>query len=104
MAASRWMISRDALLTEVVWESAAFKAGLTTQSTLIAVNGMSYKAGLLKDAITQSGKDGKPFELLVRNQDRYRTVTVSCPGGLRYPHLEPVAGKTDGLKAILSPG
>jgi predicted metalloprotease with PDZ domain len=96
-------ISRDALLTEVVWESPAFKAGLTTQTTLVAVNGQAYKAGILKDAIAQSGKDGTPIELLVRNQDHFRTVTVTCPGGLRYPHLEPVAGKADGLKAILSP-
>jgi predicted metalloprotease with PDZ domain len=96
-------ISRDAVLTDVVWESPAFKAGLTTQTTLVAVNGHAYKAGILKDAIKQSGKDGKPFELLVKNQDSFRTVTVSCPGGLRYPHLEPVAGKTDVLKAILSP-
>jgi predicted metalloprotease with PDZ domain len=97
------MISRDAVLTDVVWESPAFKAGLTPQTTLVAVNGLAYKAGVLKDAITKSGKDGTPIELLVRNQDHFRTVTVVCPGGLRYPHLEPVAGKADGLKAILGP-
>jgi predicted metalloprotease with PDZ domain len=97
------MISRDAVLTDVVWEGPAYKAGLTTQTTLIAVNGLAYKPGILKDAITQSGKDGKPFELLVRNQDRFRTVSITCPGGLRYPHLEPIEGKADGLKGILSP-
>ncbi len=63
----------------------------------------AYKAGVLKDAITASGKDGTPIELLVRNQDRYRTVTVSCPEGLRYPHLEPIAGKTDGLQGNSQP-
>ncbi|MEO8307420.1 MAG: peptidase M61 [Pseudomonadota bacterium] len=97
------MISREAVLTEVVWEGPAYKAGLTTQTTLIAVNGLSYKPAVLKDAIRQSGSDGKPIELLVRNQDRYRTVTVICPGGLRYPHLEPIAGKADAMKDILSP-
>jgi predicted metalloprotease with PDZ domain len=97
------MVSRDALLTDVVWEGPAFKAGLTTQTTLVAVNGRAYSAEVLKDAITRSGKDGTPIALLVRNQDHYRTVNVSCPGGLRYPHLEPIAGAKDGLQAILSP-
>ncbi len=97
------MISRDAVLTDVLWEGPAYKAGLTTQTTLVAVNGRAYKPDVLKDAIAQSGKDAVPIELLVRNQDHFRTVTVSCPGGLRYPHLAPIAGKTDGLKAILAP-
>ena len=64
------MISRDALLTDVVWEGPAYKAGLTTQTTLVAVNGRVYSAAVLKDAITRSGKDGTPIALLVRNQDQ----------------------------------
>jgi predicted metalloprotease with PDZ domain len=97
------MISRDAALTDVVWEGPAYKAGLTTQTTLVAVNGRAYSAAVLKDAITQSGKDGTPIALLVRNQDHFRTVSVNCPGGLRYPHLEPIAGGKDGLQPILKP-
>jgi hypothetical protein len=30
-------------------------------------------------------------------------VTVSCPLGLRYPHLVPIEGRADGLKALLAP-
>lgn len=96
-------ISRDALLTEVIWDSPAFKAGLTTNTTVVAVNGRTYSAELLKSAITRSGKEGVSFDLLVRNQDRFRTVTISCPQGLQYPHLVPVEGKADGLQAILDP-
>ena len=83
------------VLTEVVWDSPAFKAGLTTNTTLVAVNGRAYSAEILKAAITRSGREGVSFDLLVRNQDRYRTVTVSCPQGLQYPHLVPIEGKAD---------
>ena len=69
----------------------------------VGLDPVSVRARSAREAIAQSGKDGTPIELLVRNQDHFRTVTVICPGGLRYPHLEPVAGKADGLKAILSP-
>ena len=96
-------ISRDAVLTEVVWDSPAFRAGLTTNTTLVAVNGRTYSAEILKAAITRSGREGVSFDLLVRNQDRYRTVTVSCPQGLQYPHLVPIEDKVDALKAVLAP-
>ncbi|MEY2853959.1 MAG: hypothetical protein RL030_1091, partial [Pseudomonadota bacterium] len=46
---------------------------------------------------------GKPIELLVRNQDRFRTVAIDYRGGLQYPHLVPVEGRPDGLAAVLSP-
>ncbi|MEY2855047.1 MAG: hypothetical protein RL030_2179 [Pseudomonadota bacterium] len=96
------VVSRDNALTEVVWDGPAFKAGLTTNTTLIAVNGRAYSAELMKDAIT-AAKDGKPIELLVRNQDRFRAVTIDYRGGLQYPHLVPIEGRQDGLTAVLSP-
>ena len=45
---------------------------------------------------------GQPLELLLRYQDRYRTVPVHCPGGLQYPHLEPLPGATDHLGDIIA--
>lgn len=97
------VISRDGLLSEVVWGSPAFEAGLTTNTTLVAVNGRSWSADLLKSAITAARDAGGPIELLVRNQDLYRTVRIDYRGGLRYPHLVPVAGRQDHLTALLAP-
>jgi predicted metalloprotease with PDZ domain len=97
------VISRDAVLTEVVWDSPAFKAGLATSTTLIAVNGRAYSADLIKRAITEAAAGGPPVELIVKQQDRYRTITLDYRGGLRYPHLVPVAGRQDGLAALFAP-
>jgi len=97
------VVSRDAALTEVVWESPAFKAGLTTGMTLIAVNGRTYSGDLLKEAITQAKSTAEPLELLVRSQDRYRTLKIDYHGGLRYPHLAAGEAGPDRLVEILAP-
>ena len=94
-------VSSAALLTEVVWEGPAFKAGLTTNTTLVAVNGRAYSSELLKDAVTQSKSGSEPIDLLVKNQDRYRTVRIDYHGGQLYPHLEQIPGTNDGLSEIL---
>ncbi len=95
------VVSKDSVLTEVVWEGPAFKAGLTTNTTLVAVNGRSYSGELLKEALLHAKTAAEPIELLVKSQDRYRTVLIDYHDGLRYPHLVPIAGATDRLVEIL---
>jgi predicted metalloprotease with PDZ domain len=96
-------LNKDAVMTEVVWDGPAFKAGLTTNTTLVAVNGRAYSADLLKDAIVQAKEKNGPIELLVRNQDRYRTVRIDWREGLRYPRLQRIEGTPDRLSAVLAP-
>jgi predicted metalloprotease with PDZ domain len=95
-------LDKDAKLTTVNWGSPAFNAGLSTAATLLAVNGVAYKAEKLEEAIT-AAKDGAPIELLVKEADRYRTVKVEWRGGLRYPKLERIEGKADRLSVLLTP-
>lgn len=90
-------------LTSVQWDGPAFKAGLTTGDELIAVNGISYDADRLKDAVTAAAKKGAdPVELLVKNADHYKTVKIDYHGGLRYPHLERIPGTPARLDDILA--
>lgn len=96
-------VSGAGVLTEVVWEGPAFKAGLTTNTTLVSVNGRAYTAELLKQAIAEAAKGGPAIELIVRNQDRFRTIQLDYRGGLQYPHLERVEGKPDVLATLLAP-
>jgi predicted metalloprotease with PDZ domain len=89
------------VIGEVVWDSPAFKAGLSgANTTIVAVNGRAFSGDVLKDAVVKA-KDGGPLDLLVRTGDRYRTVSVEWRGGLYYPHLEVVAGTTDRLNDVL---
>jgi predicted metalloprotease with PDZ domain len=96
-------LDKDAKLTQVLWESPAFKAGLTIGTTVIAVNGRAYKKDLLDQAIRDAHDPAKPVELLVKSLDRYRTVKLDYTGGLRYPDLERVMDQPDRLTDILRP-
>ena len=90
-------------VTEVVWDSPAFKAGLTTAATLIAVNSQEFSPELLLDAIRTAKSTNQPIELLVKTFDRYRTVQIPYFEGLRYPYLERIDGSEDRLTVLLKP-
>jgi predicted metalloprotease with PDZ domain len=94
-------VNRDAVLTDVVWGGPAFTAGLANGTTLVAVQGRAYSTELLTDALRQAQKDGTPIELLVKTQDRYRTVRIDYREGVRLPRLERVAGSPDRLADLL---
>jgi len=96
-------VGKDGNLTAVAWEGPAFKAGLTAGAQLVAVNGTAYDADDLKDVLKSAASPGAPpIELLVKNGDRYRTVSVDYHGGLRYPHLERIADVPSRLDDILN--
>jgi predicted metalloprotease with PDZ domain len=100
-------------ISGVSWGSPAFNAGLTIGSTIVSVNGQPYSADAIKRAIkaaqTQGGQTqggqagGTPIQLIVRQQDAYRTVTLDWHGGLRYPRLEKIGKGDSGLDRLLAP-
>jgi predicted metalloprotease with PDZ domain len=90
-------------LTEVLWEGPAYKAGLTVGTEIVAVNGTTFDPDRLKSAITEAQRNGAAIELLVRNDDHYRTVPMDYHDGLRYPRLERVDGTPARLDEIFSP-
>ena len=93
--------TKDGKLTDVKWNGPAFKAGLASGGTVLAINGREFSAERLKDAVAGTAK-GEPLELLVKTGDLYRTFRIDYRDGLKYPHLERIAGTPDRLTAILS--
>ncbi|UGQ45151.1 M61 family metallopeptidase [Massilia endophytica] len=94
-------LSNEGKVESIVWEGLGFKAGLTANATVLAVNGQAYKADLLRNAITKAKTDSKPIELLVKQGSQYRTVSFDYHEGLKYPRLERIEGTPDRLEAIL---
>src|SRR5690606_9910909 len=94
-------IGKDGTIGDVRWDGPAFNAGLGTGTTVVAVNGRAYDKEVLEEAI-KAAKDVAPFERLVKEFDRYRTVNIDYRGGLRYPHLERIPVKPDYLTPILA--
>jgi predicted metalloprotease with PDZ domain len=97
-------VAREAgTVNEVLWESPAYRAGLAKDMRLVAVSGMAYNAERLKRAIQAARKDKGRIELLVRQGEAYRTLQLDYRNGLRYPHLQRIAGAPDRLTQLLSP-
>ena len=91
-------------IQDVLWNSPAFKAGMGPGMKLVAVNGRAFDADkdVLKDAIAAAKSSKAPIKLLVREQDTFMTFDVDYHGGLKYPVLTAVPGKTDYLDAIIA--
>jgi predicted metalloprotease with PDZ domain len=90
-------------VNDVRWNGPAFKAGISTGATVVAVNGQDYSKDLLKDAITAAKGSKTPIQLLLKYQGGYRTVALDYHDGLQYPHLVRIEGKPDYLSEIIAP-
>jgi predicted metalloprotease with PDZ domain len=96
-------IGNDGKIGTVIWDSAAFNAGLTVGSEVVAVNGRKFDGDTIKAAITAARGTNLPVKLLVKDGDNFRTVDLNWHEGLKYPRLEK-AGKSSGtLDALLAP-
>ncbi|HEY3618795.1 MAG TPA: peptidase M61, partial [Candidatus Sulfotelmatobacter sp.] len=91
-------------LDNVFWDSVAFKAGITPDMQLQAVNDQKYTAAILREVILAAEKTKEPVKLLLKRGDEFVTVSLDYHGGMRYPHLEQVETTPDRLDAILAPG
>jgi predicted metalloprotease with PDZ domain len=90
-------------LDSVGWDSLAFKAGMTPDMQLIAVNDQKYTAAGLRETILAAEKTKDPIRLLLKRADDFVTISLDYHGGMRYPHLERVEATPARLDAILAP-
>ncbi len=96
-------VGNDGKVTSVLWDSAAFNAGITVGTQIVAVNGRTFDSDGLKQAIKGAMGGGAVPELLIHDGDVYRTVKLDWHGGLRYPRLEKIGKGSGTLDALLAP-
>jgi predicted metalloprotease with PDZ domain len=96
-------VGGDGNIDNVVWNSLAFKAGITPDVHLEAVNDQKYTAAVLREAIVAAEKNQQPIKLLLKRGDEYKTVSLDYHDGMRYAHLERVGSGPSRLDAILAP-
>jgi predicted metalloprotease with PDZ domain len=96
-------IGNDGKVQSVLWDSAAFNAGITTGDEILAVNGRHFDGDALKAAIKAAAAGAPAVQLLVKSGDLFRTVSLDWHGGLRYPRLEKVGKGAGTLDALLAP-
>ena len=98
-----FVVGNDGKITSVLWDSAAFNAGLSIGSEVVAVNGRKFDADGLKRAIKAAANNGPAPELLIHDGEVYRTVKLDWRGGLRYPRLVKAGGGEGTLDRLLAP-
>ena len=54
----------------------------------------------MREAIRHAKGGTEPIELLMENEEYFRSFRIDYHGGERYPHLERVEGKPDVLGEI----
>ena len=98
-----FILSKEGKVTGVLWDGAAFNAGLTVGSELLAVNSRSFSADRLNTALKDAKTSRDPIRLLVKTGDAYRTLDLNWHDGLRYPRLEKSGKGSSTLDALLAP-
>ena len=69
-----------------------FRAGLTSETQIVAVNNIAFDGDKLKAAVKATKDNGPPVEFLVKQGDLYRSMRLDYHDGLRYPRLERING------------
>ncbi len=81
----------------------AAQAGVAPGMKIVAVNGRKFSREVIHDAIGAAKGVKQPIELLVTNDDFYRTVQVNYHDGEKYPSLVRDESKPDVLSEIIKP-
>jgi predicted metalloprotease with PDZ domain len=97
------MVNNSSTIDDVRVDSPAFQAGLGPGMKLVAVNGHGYNGDAFKAAIRGAKGTASSIELIVSNDNEFRTVRLDYHGGEEYPQLERVQGTPDLLDEIIKP-
>jgi predicted metalloprotease with PDZ domain len=95
------IVGNDGAVTSVIWDSPAFKAGMTIGNRIVAVNGIEYSADQFRTAIRETTDQKRPLSLIVKQDKHYRMITLDYSGGLRYPRLEKTGESPSSLDRLL---
>jgi predicted metalloprotease with PDZ domain len=91
----------DGGITDTIEGEAAAKAGIGPGMKVIAVNGRRFSSDGLHDAIKAAKNSSKTVDLLIENDDYYKTYKLDYHDGEKYPHLVRDESKPDLLSEIL---
>jgi predicted metalloprotease with PDZ domain len=95
-------VKEDGTLSDVIYGSPAYAAGIGPEMKLVAINGRAWSKDVLQDALRTSKESKEPIDLLIENAKFFKTYSIPYHDGIRSPHLERADG-ADVLGEILTP-
>jgi predicted metalloprotease with PDZ domain len=94
-------VKEDGTLSDVIYGSPAYAAGIGPEMKLVAINGRAWSKDVLLDALRASKDSKEPIDLLIENAKFFKTYSIAYHDGIRSPHLERAEG-ADVLGEILT--
>src|ERR1700685_219164 len=94
-------VKEDGTLSDVIYGSPAYAAGIGPGMKLVAINGRAWSKDVLQDALRASKDSKEPIDLLIENAKFFKTYSIAYHDGIRSPHLERAEG-ADVLGEILT--
>lgn len=95
-------IRKDGTISDSLFFKPAAAAGITPGMKLVAVNGRKFDSDVLRDAIREAKGTQQPIELLIENEDYFKTYKLDYHEGEKYPLLQRNE-KPDTLLEIIQP-
>ena len=96
-------ISAEGVISDVRWGSPADQAKLAPGQRLIAINGRTFTADRIRDAIDQAKTNKEPIHFLMLTEDYIKPVDIDYHDGQRYPVLVRDNSQKDYLDEITTP-
>lgn len=95
-------VGSDGSISSVLWDGAAYDAGLDVDDKITAIGDRAYTDEGLKEAIKAAKGTRDPIRLTVTHEGRIRTVDLKWNQGLRYPRLQKTGTGETGLDRLLA--
>ena len=90
-------------IVDVHLNTPAFKAGVAPATRIIAVNGRQFSTTELHHVVADSPKSTGPIQLLIKDGEYYKTLSLDYHDGEKYPRLVRDKSKPDLISEIIRP-
>ncbi len=96
-------VNPEGMVTDSIYGGPAFKAGISPGMKIVGINGRLFTPEILGGAISGSKDSQNGIEVLLVDDDYYRTANIDYHGGDRYPHLVRDDSKPDYIDELVKP-
>jgi predicted metalloprotease with PDZ domain len=90
-------------IVDVHLDTPAFKAGVAPATRIVAVNGRQFSIAELHHVVADSTKSTGPIQLLIKDGEYYKTLSLDYHDGEKYPRLVRDKSKPDLISEIIRP-
>jgi predicted metalloprotease with PDZ domain len=96
-------LSATGVVSDVREGSPAWRSGLAPGMRVLAVNNQAFSPEVLSYVLKKTQNQTAAITLITSQNGWFQTLSLDYHNGIRYPHLERIAGTPDMLASIVAP-